>query len=170
LLDLYGDPNATWIAGTAAAVFAGARIVGGFIATRVSSLFSHRSGALAAAAAVEAAALVVVGITTNFWIALLALVLASVTLAAAMPIRQTLINSLIPSAQRATVLSFDGLMGSTGGVVIQPALGRATDVWSYGAAYIIGGAIHLFVVPMLMGIRRLNLKEDETNSAAAGES
>lgn len=148
----------------------GARIVGGFIATRVSSLFSHRSGALAAAAGVEAAALVVVGITTNFCIALLALVLASVTMAATMPIRQTLINSLIPSAQRATVLSFDGLMGSTGGVVIQPALGRATDVWSYGAAYIIGGAIHLVVVPMLMGIRRLNLKEDETNSAAAGKS
>ena len=167
LLDLYGDPNATWIAGTAAAVFAGARIVGGFIATRVSKLFGHRSSALAAAAGVEAVALVMVGITTNFWIALLALVLASVTMAAAMPIRQTLINSLIPSAQRATVLSFDGLMGSTGGVVIQPALGRATDVWSYGTAYIIGGAIHLVVAPMLMGIRKMHLAADETGSVAA---
>ena len=92
------------------------------------------------------------------------------SMAAAIPIRQTLINSLIPSAQRATVLSFDGLMGSTGGVVIQPALGRAADVWSYGTAYIIGGAIHLVVVPMLMGTGRLNLKEDETNSAAARKS
>ncbi len=162
LLDLYGDPNATWIAGTAAAVFAGARIVGGFAATHVSRLFSHRSSALAAAAVVEVAALVIVGLTTNFWIALVALMLASVTMAAAVPIRQTLINSLIPSAQRATVLSFDGLMGSTGGVVIQPALGRAADVWSYGTAYVVGGAIHLLVAPLLMGIRKMNLTEDAT--------
>ena len=162
LLDLYGDPNATWIAGTAAAVFAGARIVGGFMAAHVSRFFGHRSIALAAAVVVEAAALVVVGLTTSFWVALLALVLASVTMAAAMPIRQTLINSLIPSAQRATVLSFDGLMGSTGGVVIQPALGRAADVWSYGSAYMIGGVVHLLVAPLVLGIRKMSLTEDST--------
>ena len=51
--------------------------------------------------------------------------------AATMPIRQAYLNGLIPSRQRATILSFDSLMTSTGGVWAQPALGRAADVWGY---------------------------------------
>ena len=47
--------------------------------------------------------------------------------AAAMPIRQTYINGMIPSRQRATILSFDSMMASTGGVWAQPALGRVAD-------------------------------------------
>ncbi len=166
LLDLYGDPNAAWIAGTAAAVFAGARIIGGFLATHVSGIFRHRSSALAVAALVQVAGLVVVGATSSFWVALAALVVVSVIMAATIPIRQTLINSLIPSEQRATVLSFDGLMGSSGGVVIQPGLGRAADVWSYGNAYMIGGALQLIVAPLLFGIRRMGLPEDATAHTA----
>jgi MFS family permease len=162
LLDLYGDPNAAWIAGTAAAIFAGARIIGGFVAMRTSRMFTHRSSALITSIVVQTAALVVVGITSSFWIALLALVIASITMAAAMPIRQTLLNSLIGSEQRATVLSFDGLMGSSGGVVIQPALGRAADVWSYGTAYVVGGAIQLLAAPFLVALRAVGLKEDST--------
>ena len=48
------------------------------------------------------------------------------------PLRQAYVNGVIPSDQRATVLSFDNLMGSAGGVVAQPALGRAADVFGYG--------------------------------------
>jgi hypothetical protein len=46
------------------------------------------------------------------------------------PIRQAYVNGLIPSEQRARVLSFGNLMGSGGDVVVQPALGRAADLWS----------------------------------------
>jgi MFS family permease len=77
-----------------------------------------------------------------------------------MPVRQTLINSLIPSQQRATVLSFDGLMGSTGGVVIQPALGRAADMYSYGTAYVVGGALQLLAAPFALRIRSMDMEED----------
>ncbi|MEV4707039.1 hypothetical protein [Actinoplanes sp. NPDC049316] len=42
--------------------------------------------------------------------------------AAAMPVRQAYLNGMIPSRQRATILSFDSLMSSAGGVVAQPAL------------------------------------------------
>ena len=38
--------------------------------------------------------------------------------------RQAYLNGLIASEHRATVLSFDALMSSAGGVVAQPALGR----------------------------------------------
>ena len=58
-----------------------------------------------------------------------------------MPVRQAFVNGLIPSEQRATVLSFDSLMGSAGGVVFQPALGRAADAWGYPASYLCSAAI-----------------------------
>ena len=55
-----------------------------------------------------------------------------------MPIRQAYLNGLIPSRQRATILSFDSMMGSSGGVWTQPVLGRAADVWGYAPSYLIG--------------------------------
>ena len=58
-----------------------------------------------------------------------------------MPIRQAYLNDMIPSQQRATVLSFDSLMGSSGGVVIQPVLGKAADATSYGTSFALGGAL-----------------------------
>ena len=170
LLDLYGDPGATWIAGTAAAVFAAARIVGGLIAVPATRFLERRSNALLVATLVQVAALVIVGITSSFWIALIALIVTSLVMTAVMPVRQTLLNSLIPSEQRATVLSFDGLMGSTGGVVIQPALGRAADIWSYGTAYIIGGAIQLLSAPFALRIRSMDIEEDMMDPETAAGS
>jgi len=167
LLALYGDPNATWIAGTAAAVFSGARILGGLVAVKTSRLLRRRSNGLMLSAVVQAAALVVVGIAASFWLALAALVVSSIMSAAIAPTRQTLINSLIPSQQRATVLSFNGLMSSTGGVVLQPGLGRAADVWSYGTAYVIGGVLQLFAAPFAFRIRSMNLPEDLVASAGS---
>jgi hypothetical protein len=50
--------------------------------------------------------------------------------AASRPVRQTFINALIPSQQRATILSFDSLVGSAGGVVAQPVW----DAWPTSGA------------------------------------
>ena len=69
--------------------------------------------------------------------------------AASMPIRQTYLNGLIPSQQRATILSFDSMMSSTGGVWAQPALGRAADVWGYAPSYVIGAGISALALPFL---------------------
>lgn len=45
-------------------------------------------------------------------------------------------------------------MGSTGGVVIQPALGKAADAYSYGTSLVVGGAIQLISAPFLYLSRR----------------
>ena len=66
---------------------------------------------------------------------------------AVFPIRQAYLNDMIPSKQRATVLSFDSLMSSSGGVVVQPILGRVADVYSYATSFVISGAIELLAVP-----------------------
>ena len=53
LLQLYGDPTAYGVAGLAAAIIAGAQIVGGLIVTRVRRLFRRRTDALLLAAVAD---------------------------------------------------------------------------------------------------------------------
>ena len=86
--------------------------------------------------------------------------------AAEMPIRQAYLNDMIPSRQRATVLSFDSLMGSSGGVVIQPVLGKAADVYSYSTSLVIGAAIQLVAVPFLVRSRRERSPADVATALA----
>jgi hypothetical protein len=75
-------------------------------------------------------------------------------------VRQAYLNALIPSEQRATVLSFDALMGSAGGVAAQPALGRVADVWSYSTSYLVGAAIQSAALPFLALARREDSPSD----------
>jgi MFS family permease len=160
LLDLYGDPEAYQIAGLVAAIVAGAQILGGMAATRIRGLFRRRTSALIATAGLSAATLALIGLIENFWVVLGLIVVWGLMFAASMPIRQTYLNGLIPSRQRATILSFDSLMSSSGGVWVQPALGRAADVWGYGTSYVLGGAISALAVPCLALSRRQNAPAD----------
>lgn len=54
------------------------------------------------------------------------------------PVRQAYINEHIPSAQRATVLSFDSFFADGAGMVGQPALGWVARQASIPLAYLIG--------------------------------
>jgi MFS family permease len=154
LLELYGDEQAYSIAGLAAAIVAGAQIIGGLAAPRLRLLFQRRTSAVLAGLVLEGGLLVLLGLTTAFWVAVGLLVLWGLTAAATLPIRQAYMNGLIPSEQRATVLSFDNLLGSSGGVVIQPALGKVADVWSYSTSYLVAAGVHLIGVPFVALARR----------------
>jgi MFS family permease len=70
------------------------------------------------------------------------------------PIRRAYLNELIPSAQRATVLSFDSLIGSAGGAVIQPTLGRVADISGYGGSFVVAGAVQALTLPFILLARR----------------
>jgi predicted MFS family arabinose efflux permease len=160
LLQLYGDPNAYSIAGLAAAIIAGAQIVGGLIVGRVRRLFRRRTDALILGGVLNIALLFLIGWTTNFAVALLLLAGWAFVFALESPFRQAFINGLIPSEQRATVLSFDSLMGSVGGVVLQPALGRSADAFGYGASYMISAAVSALAVPFVFLSRREHASSD----------
>jgi len=80
--------------------------------------------------------------------------------------RQAFVNGLIPSEQRATVLSFDSLMGSAGGIVTQPALGRVADVWSYGTSYFAAAIIQVVAVPFFLLARREKASSDPIDSTS----
>ena len=160
LLDLWGDRTAYGIAGVAAALLAGAQIAGGLVAPRFRKLFGRRTSALLAAEGIGAAAVLLIGLVTNFYVVLGLMVVWGLVFAAAMPVRQTYLNGLIPSQQRATILSFDSLMASSGGVVAQPALGRVADVWGYPASYVISGAVTALALPFVARARAQNAPGD----------
>src|SRR5918992_1962570 len=160
LLELYGDPRAYQIAGLVAAIVAGSQIIGGVAAPWIRRLFRRRTSALITIAAVGVIALGLIGIVQSFWGVIGLIVVWAMTFAASMPIRQTYLNGLIPSRQRATILSFDSLMDSSGGVWPQPVLGRAADVWGYGPSYIVGAGISALALPFLFLSRRQNAPSD----------
>lgn len=164
LLELYGDPNAYSVAGLAAAIVAGAQIAGGLVAGRLRRVFHRRTSVLLINSFLGVGLLIGVGTIGNFWVVVGLLVLWGLAYAAVRPIRQAYINDLIRSDERATVLSFDSLLSSSGGVVVQPVLGKAADVWSYGTSYVIGAGFELLAIPFIYRARNLRVKADFVNS------
>jgi MFS family permease len=149
LLELWGDPKAYSIAGLAAAIVAGSQIVGGLLAPRVRRLFKKRTTVLILAGAIGVVLLLVLGIVPNFWVALALLTVWGISASIDDPIRRAYLNDLIPSKQRATVLSFESLMGNVGGIGIQPALGRVADLSGYATSLVISGMISAIAVPFI---------------------
>ncbi|QNE21474.1 MFS transporter [Kribbella qitaiheensis] len=153
LLQLYGSRDSYAVAGFAAALIAAAQIIGGASAPLVARAFRRRTSVLLITSIGTAAVLALMGLVHNFWAVLALLAVWGIMFAATGPVRQAYLNALIPSAQRATVLSSDNLLASAGGVVIQPGLGRAADAWSYGPSYLIGAGVQLFVLPFILMAR-----------------
>jgi MFS family permease len=173
LLELYGDPRAYQIAGLVAAIVAGAQIAGGVAAPRIRRLFRRRTSALIVTAGLSVVSLGLIGVVESFWAVIGLIVIWGLLFAATMPIRQSYLNGLIPSRQRATILSFDSMMSSTGGVWTQPLLGRAADVWGYAPSYLMGAGISVLALPCLALSRRQNAGADtqdvsELQAAPAG--
>jgi MFS family permease len=160
LLELYDDPRAYQIAGLAAAIVAGAQILGGVAAPWIRGRFKRRTSALLVLAALNVATLALVGAIESFWAVIGLTAVWALLFAATMPIRQAYLNGLIPSRQRATILSFDSLTNSTGGVWAQPVLGRSADVWGYGPSYLLGAGISILALPFLALSRRQNAPAD----------
>ena len=154
LLELVGDPNAYGIAGITAALVAGSQIVGGFLAPVIRRRFRLRTSALLLAVAAGAVALGLIGVIEQFWVAVGLIAVWAMLSSAATPIRQSYINGMIPSKQRATILSFDSMLGSTGGVVVQPALGQVADTSGYATSYMYGAMVTVFALPFIFLSRR----------------
>jgi MFS family permease len=169
LLNLYGNSQAYTIAGLAAAIFAASQVTGGILAPKIRRLFKKRTSALMADLAISMFLLAVLGLNGSFWLALILIVIWGLSYTAVTPIRQAYLNSLIPSSQRATVLSFDSLAGNSGGIVIQPLLGKAADVWSYGTSFLYGSAIQILALPFLIKASKEHVTEDESTNKLSGQ-
>jgi MFS family permease len=165
LLELHGHGRAYWIAGLAAAIVAGSQLVAGLAAPRVRRLFRRRTHALLAATALVTVSLALMGWTSALSVVIALVVISELADAASRPMRQAYLHGVISSAQRATVLSFDNLLGSAGGVVLQPALGRVADVHGYARSYLVSAAIQAAALPFLWLARRRNAPVDVIDEA-----
>lgn len=154
LLELWGDPHAYALAGLTAAIVAGAQVSGGLLAPHIGKVFHRRTTLLVVGLVASTLAVTLMGVITHFWVVVGLVVVWAFLSAAMTPVRQAYLNGLIPSAQRATVLSFDSLLGSAGGVVAQPLLGRAADVWSYSTSYVLAGVFQAAALPFAWLARR----------------
>jgi MFS family permease len=160
LLELYGNKRAYAIAGLAAAIVAGAQIAGGLLVPHIRRIFRRRTSVLLAGTSLSTVMLAIIGFVPHFGVVIALLAVWALMFAAITPVRQAYLNGLIPSRERATVLSFDSLLGSSGAVGIQPLLGRAADAWSYPASYVCGAAIQALAIPFIWLARRERAASD----------
>ena len=160
LLNLWGNQKAYGIAGLVAALVAGAQIVGGLLTPWIRRAFQRRTSVLLLFEALAVAMLALIGIVANFWVVVVLIMLWALLSYVGTPIRQAYLNGMIPSQERATILSFDSLINSAGGIVAQPLLGKSADVWGYQASYLLSAAGSALALPFIARARRLNMPAD----------
>jgi MFS family permease len=172
LLNLWGNQKAYGIAGLVAALVAAAQILSGFLTPLIRRAFRRRTSALLTLEALAVAMLALIGLAGNFWVTTVLIMLWALAAYVGTPIRQAYLNGMIPSHERATILSFDSLINSTGGIVAQPLLGKSADVWGYQVSYLLSAAGSALALPFIARARRLNAPADydtEPRSSSADQ-
>jgi MFS family permease len=135
-------------------------ILGNSVVEWFSKFCGRRTTLLLWAALVSSAAIMGVGLTDSFWVAVGLYLLSMAAYGVLTPVKQAYLHKIIPSEQRATVISFDSLLASGGSMLGQSGLGYLAQVRSLSSGYITGGFTTLLAVPVLYALRRLNKTAD----------
>jgi len=160
LLELYGNSRDYSVAGIAAALVALSQILGGMSAPLVRRFFKRSTSFFAFVVVGSSLFLCLFGLVRDLWSGIVVLSAWGLLGAAMTPLRLSYLNKCIGSKGRATILSFDSALGSAGGAVAQPLLGKSADVWSFAASFVIGGALQLLALPFVRLARRENSRAD----------
>jgi MFS family permease len=158
-LELYGD-DAIWLSGLIAALFALAGIAGNALVGRVARPGRRRTTILLGAAAITASTMVATGAIQYFWVTVPIFLLGAVAGGVLQPVRQTYLHQSIPTSERATLVSFDALMGSLGSVGGQTGLGYLSQERSIPAGFVVGGLATFLAIPIFGRLRALNEPAD----------
>lgn len=158
-LDLLGR-NLVWVSGVIAALFSLAGILGNSLVGRIAVPGRRRTSILIAGSALTTVAMVTVGAIQMFWVAVPAFLVGAVLFGIMAPVRQTFLHSIIPTSERATLVSFDALMGSLGSVGGQTGLGYLAQVRSVADGFVVGGLATIVAVPLYAMLRRRNEPTD----------
>jgi MFS family permease len=167
LLELLSS-DAVWVAGLVAAGIALSTIAGNQLVDVLSRRCGRRTTLLLGAAAVETCAAVGVGLASSFWLALPLLLLVTAASGVTSPVRQAYLHQVVPSEQRATVVSFDSMISNTGGIGGQLGLGALGEGRSIGSAFVVGGLATGLALPLLARVRAIGGAPDRIVGAAAG--
>jgi len=140
-------------------------VLGNVLVDWISQFCGRRSTLLLWAAGIQTVAATAVGLTTSFSLTVAFFLVMAVTLGVAGPVKQAFLHELIPTGQRASIVSFDSMMGNAGGVLGQSALGYLSRAASISEAFIVGGIGTPTALPILALLR----KSSEDADLFAGE-
>jgi len=158
-LDLLGK-NLVWVDGVISSLLGLSMIAGNAAVGPLSRAIRTRTGVLMASVAVQAAATVLCGVLTNFYVVVGLYLVYGVALGVAMPVKQGYLNAHIPSAQRATIISLDSMFANTGGVIGQTGWGYLARMRSIATAWTWAGCTLLLGLPLYWLARRADKKHD----------
>ena len=167
-LELLGQ-NLPWVAGVIASLIALASIAGNAIVELSSRFCGRRTTLFTISAAVSTAAVIGVGFSTNFYLAVGLYLVSMMMMGLWGPVKQAYIHELIPSEQRATVISFDALISSGASVAGQNALGQLAQIRNLASGYVFGGAITFLVLPIVLLLRKRNDEIDFIKGNKVGQ-
>ncbi len=163
------DRDAVWIVGLVTAGVSLATIVGNQVVQVISRHCARRSTMLVGASAVSTVAAIGIGLTSSFTVAVICLLLVAASMGVMMPVRQAYLHQETASENRATVVSFDAMVSSVGGVGGQIGLGAVSDARSFSSGYVVGGALTAFAMPVLWRLRNLGGSADRLGSPEAAQ-
>ncbi|MEM7119384.1 MAG: MFS transporter [Chloroflexota bacterium] len=146
--------DAPWVAGVIAALISVSTMAGNTVVEWAAHRCGRRTTLLLIAAVIQTVAVIGVGVATSFWVAVPLYLLAMGMTGIWGPVKQAYMHQLIPSQQRATVISFDSLVASGGSFAGQNGLGQLAQVRSFGAGYVTGGLITILVWPTVWLLRQ----------------
>jgi MFS family permease len=167
LLDLL-ESDAIWVSGLVAAAIALSMMGGNQIVSLASHYCGRRTTLLIAAAAVQTTASIAIGLAGSFWVALAALLLVTASMGVISPVRSGYLHQVVPSEQRATVVSFDSMVSNAGGIGGQVGLGALGEARSVGSAFVVGGMATAAALPLFARLRRLGGSADVIVAERAG--
>jgi MFS family permease len=167
-LELLGR-DAVWVSGVVAALIALSTIAGNTLVELFTRVCGRRTTLLLWASAVMVAAVVGVGLAGSFWLAVALLLVATVAEGVAMPVQQAYLHQVVPSSQRATVVSSVSLVSSAGGIGGQLGLGYVARAQSVAVGYVTGGLTLLLALPPLLLLRRMREPADAIVGRKAGK-
>jgi MFS family permease len=161
LLEMLGNLKAVWVSGFVAAGVSSAMILGNVLIPVLIRFIKRRTIVLTISTLLMFTGALGLGLAGNFWFALGFLLLLMISMGIFSPIKQAYFHQVIPSAQRATVISFDSLVGNLGSAGGQSGLGYISRRFSIGSGYIIGSIFIILVLPFLLLITRLKEEADK---------
>jgi len=161
--------DAVWVAGVVAALIALSTIAGNALVEFFTRFCGKRTTLLIAAAVVPVAAAVGVGLVESFWPAVALLLVATGAAGVGAPVQQAYLHQVVPSSERATVVSSVSLVASAGGVGGQLGLGYVARAQSVAAGYVAGGLAMLLALPPLLLLRRIGERADVIIGRRAGK-
>jgi len=164
-LELLGR-DAVWVAGLVAALVSLATMAGNSLVEWFTRYCGKRTTLMIWATGIGALALVGVGLVQSFWLAVSLFLIYMATTGVMTPVMQAYLHKVIPSEQRAAIVSFTSMAGNGGGILAQGGLGYLARSVSIASGYVVGGLASFLAIPAVTGLRNLGDAADLIVGAA----